>query len=485
MPSGRMPLIAGVDIGTSGIRCLVTSADGRTVSAGHVRRALGAQDGFDPDDLTADVVSAVRSAVADSDVATSIVALGVAGHGGTVLVDRQRQVIAEGFGWSDARGVQELARVVPADSPALRRTGRPAITSGALAAVTWLAKVGGGADRIRWVLSPKDYVLMRLTGEVATDATSAAHTLGFDVTESQWDRELLGAGGLSEAQMPPVHAGSSVIGRISADGARATGLPAGLPVAAGGPDGTVGAAAVAGTRQDLIVDIAGTTDVIVRVASSLPQRLNIPTVVNPYVVEGLWTSGGPTGLTGGAVPVLCELLGCGEGASAAGITRPEWESVEPGSEGLMVDPQFTGARFPWWQPDRTGSMRGLRAHHTAAHVLRAAQEGAAFVVRAGVDLLAGASGSGLPVVIAGGMSRSMRVAQLRADILGRPLLVYPHADASVRGAAALAALAKGMFGGLDDAVEALGSPAQRVDPDPRRHEYYEQVYRSWSGCMVS
>jgi sugar (pentulose or hexulose) kinase len=129
-------------------------------------------------------------------------------------------------------------------------------------------------------------------------------------------------------------------------------------------------------------------------------------------------------------------------------------------------------------------MRGLRAHHTPAHVLRAAQEGAAFVVRAGIDLLAETSGSGLPVVIAGGMSRSASVTQLRADVLGRPLLVYPYADASVRGAAALAGLASGMFGSLDDAVEALGGPAQRVDPDPRRHEDYEQVYRSWSGGVV-
>ena len=352
---------------------------------------------------------------------------------------------------------------------------------GALAAAAWWAEVSGRVDRIRWVLSPKDYILMRLTGEIVTDVTSAAYTLGFDVFEHCWNRELLNAVGLSEAQMPPAHAGSSIAGRISEEGAKATGLPTGLPVAAGGPDGTVGAAALAGTRQDLIVDIAGTTDVIVRLTASAPHWPASGVIVNPYVVEGLWTVGGPTGLTGGAILVLSELLSLDKDHPTGSAVLPAWESVEPGSEGLMIDPQLTGARFPWWRPERAGSMWGLRPRHTTAHVLRAAQEGAAFVVRAGVDLLAGAD---VPVILAGGISRSAAIAQLRADVLGRPILVHPQADASVRGAAALAALAAEVFANLDDAARALGGPARRIDPRPWHHEQYEPIYRAWTRVVA-
>ena len=125
MPN-RAPLLAGIDIGTSGVRCLITSVGGHVVSVGHTSRALDSQDGFDPEDLWRDVASAIKDAVADGPgAAGDLVALGLAGHVGTVLVDRQRQIIADGFGWSDTRGMQALARVMAQSSSALGRTGRP------------------------------------------------------------------------------------------------------------------------------------------------------------------------------------------------------------------------------------------------------------------------------------------------------------------------------------------------------------------------
>ncbi|MFC4009310.1 FGGY-family carbohydrate kinase [Nonomuraea purpurea] len=484
-------VVCAIDVGTSGTRAAIVRPDGTIVRELRRDHPPAPGGGFDPAGRWHALAALLRELTAGRD--GRLVAAGISGHVGCVLTGRAGEPVIEGASWSDSRGI-DLVRRAWGDTSArggqeatrrggqsrlekaLRVTGRPEPSGGAVPLLAWLAaRHPEAVRRVRWALSPKDDLILRLTGVAATDATSAAYTLGFDVAARDWAAELIAAAGVDPALFPPVHDASDVVGTVTAQAAAATGLPSGLPVVAGGPDGTTGAAAVLGARTDVIVDVAGTTDVLNRV---LTDPGGVPAgvaVLNPYVLPGHWSWGGPTGMTGGAVAYLLRLLGLGELAEPS--LTAAMAALPPGSDGLSVVPLISGARFPDWRPAERGALWGLDERHTPAHVLRAAQEGAAYVVRAGLDRID--PSASLPVLLAGGVARSADLCGLRADVTGRPVLATARPDASLLGAALFALAGAGVYADAAEAQARTAAPVRRVDPDPERTARYGELYERW------
>jgi sugar (pentulose or hexulose) kinase len=469
------PLVCGIDVGTSSVRAALVDASGRMVVTARTERNDAARL-FDASKLWDQVTETLIRLMSSAGDAVPA-ALAVAGHVGSVLLDEHDRPAVAAGGWSDDRGVEELRRHQRAAPELWANTGRPTPTSGALALLCWLSALQPEtAARVRSVLTPKDYLNLQLTGARATDATSAAYLLGLDVARRSWHVPLLGRLGVSPHNFPDLYRAADVIGVVGADVARRTGLPAGIPVAAGGPDGTVGAAAILGTRTDSIVDIAGTTDVLVQVIGGPhPPAAAGRMIINPYLVGDYWSQGGPTGMTGGAVTAWLALLGSG-GADPGNLSQQAITQINPGSDGLLAIPHLTGSRFPAWRDDERASLAGLAPHHSPAHIMRAVHEGAAFAVREALDLM-DPSGR-LPVVLAGGVAKSPGLVSLRADVYGRPVARRTAPDASLLGAARLAQLAIGLISGLDEPISEPGMTATAV-PDQRRAALYAETFQRW------
>jgi xylulokinase len=472
-------VVCAVDVGTSAIRAaLVTPAGQRLVEARKQRSPGEGARTFDAERLW-DGLCEVLHRIATGAAASRLRCLAIAGHVGQVLVDEHSRPVGMAGGWADSRGVREVAATWTGPATALRVTGRPAVTGGAVPLLHWLQhKEPAMHLRTRWALAPKDFLVLRLTGEAATDMTSAAYTLGSDVTRRAWDPALLALAGKEPHHFPPQHAATDIVGAVTPAAAGTTSLPAGLPVAAGGPDGTVGAAAVAGCQAGIVVDVAGTTDVLTRVITS-PGERPAAAVLNPSLTRDLWTCGGATGMTGGALAHWVRLLGLGEPATALQKLDPALRAIPPGSDGLAMSPLLTGSRFPGWNPDERGRLWGLGEHHTPAHVMHAAQEAASYVVRQAVDILITDHTRDTPVLLAGGPSRSPALAQLRADILGRPVHASTEADATLHGAALLALVAAGLETSLSAAQARTAPPLRPYIPRPPIAARYDQLYRQW------
>jgi len=464
-------LALAIDVGSSAVRCAVVDADGMVVASSRVARidaAAGAT--FDVERLWRDVVRTIRDLPIVS--LSAVAAVGIAGHVGTVFVDADLQPVVDGRGWGDVGGVDQLATAAGGALPRLLRvTGRAVVTGGAGAAFLDLrTHQPRAAARVTGILTPKDLIIARMTGRSATDRTSAAYT-GLSAVESgTWSPQMLRLVGASNDQLPPQIRADEVVASVTASVGRELGIRADAVVVAGATDGSVGAAYVLGDREDIIADIAGTTDVLLRRTARL-DAVPVGAVVNPYPLGGFGV-GGPTGTTGGALARWAELLGFGDVAEAVRVIELASDRIGPGAAGLSMDPSLSGRRFPRWQPDATGAVFGQRDHHGPEHLLLAAVEGAAYVVREGVDRL-DPTGTA-PVVLAGGVARSRVLAQLRADVLGRPVELCPEPDVTVLGAAALAF--RGI--GVDMPVAQTGGGGRAV-PDPAAAAAYERLFGEW------
>ncbi len=122
---------------------------------------------------------------------------------------------------------------------------------------------------------------------------------------------------------------------------------------------------------------------------------------------------------------------------------------------------------------------GIEPHHERRHLVRAAIESVAFQYPYFLDIIERAGHDVRSITIADGEARSPLWNQIKADVLGRPLLASSVAEAPAIGAAILAGLAAGAFATPADAIAALTPPRTEYHPDPARHAAYRAVRERW------
>jgi glycerol kinase len=164
--------------------------------------------------------------------------------------------------------------------------------------------------------------------------------------------------------------------------------------------------------------------------------------------------------TAGAAVQWLERLG----VLAAAADLDATAATVSGSDGVVFVPALAGLAAPLWRPAARASFVGLALATERAHLVRAVLEG----IAAQVAVLAAAveRDLGRPLArlrVDGGLARSRVLLQAQADLLQRPVEVYPSPDATALGVAALARLGSGA---VATAREAVGgwSPAAVYEP---------------------
>jgi len=463
-------VVLGIDLGTTNCRCVVTSLEGSSLATASSEVAIET-----PSPTAAEVqperwwdaaVEVTRRALRCAGVEGSEVAgIGLSGlmHA-PVLVGDDGSVLAPSQLWLDQRCAPQAAALTEELSdlspmPDLR-------TSVSAPKLRWLSEhVPEVVRSARAVLMPKDFLRFRLTGEVATDVADAIGTGLYDEVGGSWREVVVAAVGLSVAQLPPVRRADEVGGWLQPGPAALLGLPAGVPVAVGGPD-TLSARAGIGPLEQ------GTPLVYLGTAAWLA------------IVEGRDALGivrardaGAAAATGAALRWSRDLLG--EGLDYEAIDRLVRAS-QPGARGVVFLPHLMGERGPELAPGARGSWLGLTLAHERGDLLRAVMEGAAFQLRAIVEasgLAQEPTGDRGAFRVFGGICRSEVWLQIFADVLGVALEVPYEPEVSARGAAWFGARASGRASSVVDAWE---NPIRFVvEPDPVVASTYCPLYRRY------
>ncbi|TMQ07244.1 MAG: carbohydrate kinase, partial [Deltaproteobacteria bacterium] len=140
-------------------------------------------------------------------------------------------------------------------------------------------------------------------------------------------------------------------------------------------------------------------------------------------------------------------------------------SAPAGAAGVTFVPALAGAMTPVWRPHARGTLHGLAAGHDRAHVARAVLEGLAFAARDVVVRLGELGLAAHEVLLVGGGAQSRVWGQIRADVLGVPHHVAARTDATLIGAAMIAAVAAGMAPDLATLAARVPVPAATFVPD--------------------
>ena len=264
--------LLGIDIGTSGTRAVLLDGDGRLVSSATAPHPPFASPhaGWaeqNPDDWWGAVCSAVPECLTRGKAAASEIS-GIALTGqmhGLVLLDRSGSVLRPSIIWCDQRTEVECREITEMVGAArlIGLTANPALTNFTLPKIWWVQKHELEIwARAGTILLPKDYIRLRLTGSLATDVADASGTLLFDVANRQWSQAMMEVSRLNADLLPKVFESCEISGHVSEEGARATGLRAGIPVVAGAGDQAAGAVGMGIVRAGAVSATIGTSGVV-------------------------------------------------------------------------------------------------------------------------------------------------------------------------------------------------------------------------------
>jgi xylulokinase len=435
---------------------------------------------------TCDALRQLTSKVPAGDV----VAFGVTHQRETfACFDRDDRSLRPAILWLDTRAADQVRRL---GSPEVHRlSGKPPSTTPSLYKLAWLAD--NEPEVLRRTVMVADvhaYLVRRLTGRWVTSWASADPLGMLDMRTFTYAPALLDLIGLEEERLPALVAPGTIVGKLSVDAARATGLPTGLPVVAGAGDGQCAALGAAITEEGEACLNLGTAVTLGRHATTYHTSNAFRTLASP--LAGAWTL--ESTITSGALSLDWfgrEILR-DETAAARRRIEQAATAVEPGSEGLLFLPYLTRADTPCWDETARGAWIGLRERHGLAHMYRAILEGKAFELRMLLRMVDAELGIATRRIRAmGGGVQSGLWVRLLADILGEPIEVASHAEATALGAAILAAAAVAVDGERDVAATAQrmsqgwrAIEPERDGPAPRRYRQlgamYERLYPALS-----
>jgi xylulokinase len=362
-------------------------------------------------------------------------------------------------------------------------TGNPALTGFQAPKILWLRdNEPAEYARVRRVLLPKDYVRLRLTGEFATDASDASGTLLLDLRKRNWSDDVLDALGIPRQWLPTVFEGPDVTGKIAAAGAAASGLPTGLPVAAGGGDNAAAAVGNGIVREGLVSSSIGTSGVVF--ADSGELRIDPHGRLHAFchAVPGRYHLMGVTLSAGGSLRWWRDASGSGLDYDAMASLAAQ---AAAGSEGLVFLPYLSGERTPHLDPDARGAFIGLNVRHSLSHLTRAVMEGVTYSLKDCMDLMVGLGMPVTQITATGGGARSPLWRQLQADVFGRPIHRNVSEEGPAFGAALLAGVASGAYADVFEACALIRLDADVTAPDPGRHELYRSYHQAFTDMYAA
>lgn len=480
--------LLGIDVGTGGTRAVLLDDAGRVLGAATAEHAEMASPELgwaeqDPRDWWRATCLAVADCLtAAGATQAEVSAVGLSGQmHGLVLLDEKGAVLRPSIIWCDQRTEEQCREVTPrvGAQRLIQLTANPALTGFTLPKILWVREHEPAIwSRVRSILLPKDYVRFRLTGVTATDVADASGTLLFDVVNRRWSAEMLKIFDIKPELLPRVFESPEITGKVSEEGANATGLREGIPVAAGAGDQAAGAVGMGIVAPGDVSATIGTSGVVFAATAKpvLEPEGRIHTFC--HAVPGRWHVMGVTQGAGLSLRWFRDQFAVsrdGKKESYDDLAK-EAEKAPAGSDGLLWAPYLMGERTPHLDPHARGALVGITAQHTRAHVIRAILEGVAFSLRDTFALFAALDVPVKSIRLGGGGARSPLWRQIQADIYGMPVDLIEADEGGAYGAGLLAGVGVGVWKSVDDACKAAVHVAKRVEPIAKNAELMNRQY---------
>lgn len=467
----------GIDLGTSGVKLLLSDEKGNIVKTA-VREypLIFPREGWSeqkPSDWVEATLSALSEITEGIDRAL-IKGIGVAGQmHGLVILDENDEVIRPAILWNDGRTEKEveyLNTVIGKDTLS-EYTANIAFAGFTAPKILWVKNnEPENFNRIRKIMLPKDYINYVLTGVHACDYSDASGMLLLDVKNRCWSERMLDICGVTKTVMPSLFESYEVIGRVKEE----FGLPEALVVAGAGDNAAaaVGTGTVGNGKCNISLGTSGT--VFISSDSFSVDPMN--------ALHSFCHADGNYHLMG----CMLSAASCNKWLAEEILKENDFALLQKdiaeeklGRNNVYFLPYLMGERSPINDTDARGVFLGMTLDTRREDMVLSVLEGVSFAIRDSFEV---AKASGLNITesfLVGGGAKSPLWRKILANVLGIKLHILKTEQGPGMGAVILSMVGTGLYGSVREATEALSEIAQTISPDEDLASLYEQRYNKY------
>ena len=461
-------MILAIDIGTTSAKAALFDPEGHCLAL--ERRSIQGKTGAGPLEQEIDpgqwskaldeLLAALSQGRADG--LRDLQCIAVSGNGPTLFpADAEGRPLHGALTWMDRRAYEESREVES-------KLGRKLDPAYNLPKALWFRKNKEEIYRkTRYFMSCPEYLCALLTGRWVSFLPAP----GYEAII--WDDRSLELLGLDKEKFPPFVRLGEVVGGVSSGAASATGIPAGTPVVAGGPDFIVSLIGTATTKPRRACNRAGTSEGINLCWEKGLERhkglLYMPHVVEPYEnISGVISS------SGRALSWFMDNL------SGTPIDQGDFFALAskagPGADSLLFLPYLVGERAPIWNPKARACFIGLSLRHGRAEMARAVVESIGFAMKDVIETMASTGALVEELRVTGQPSGNALLNRIKADITQVPIKVPEFREAELLGDLCVALTAIGQFPDLATAAENLVGLRESYEPDLSKKNLYDELF---------
>ena len=487
--------LLGVDIGTSSTKGVLMNSEGNVLASSYVEHEVNVvKPGWVEQDPIKcywdDFRIVIREILKRSKVSPRcIVGVGVSGLSPSIVpVDKSGNPIRMAIIYSDRRAIHECRELVERVGleEIIRTTGNFPDPYFAGYKILWYKRMEGEKYRKTWkILNAEKFVVFKLTGKAVIDkATASIYAPYFDIRRGCWTAHLASAIGGDTHILPQEICNShEVVGYVTADASRETGLKPETPVIAGGPDSLMSSLSIGSIDEGDSSLIYGSTNCWYVISDDILYDPQGRLLSSYYVLPEKYVLGGEMVTTGSILRWFSRNFAYEEmelskkmGRSIYEILDEEAEKISPGSGGIIVLPYFLGERTPIWNPNARGVVYGLTIAHTKAHLYRAILEGIGYAIKQHIEIAKelGIEVREIRAVDGGAKSRLWR--KIVSDITGIKQLYSKKMLGAPIGDAFLAGVGVGVFRRFSD-IRGLIDEFEVTTPDKKLFEFYDRLFK--------
>ena len=336
-------------------------------------------------------------------------------------------------------------------------------------------------EKVKWVFAVKDYVRFRLTGEAFAEITDYSGSSLMNLRDARFDRALLEDFGVAEIydRLPPIRYSTDICGTLSAQTAALTGLPQGIPVAAGMFDIDACAVAMDVTDEKNLCVIAGTWG-INEYISRLPVVNRTIKMNSLFCLPGYYLIEESSATSASNNQWFTDLFLDSEkrqaqerGIDIHTLAEELAGSVACDEQSIIFLPFLYGSND---NPQAKACFIGLESTHTRPQIMRAVLEGIVFSHRVHIERLLLNRGRPDAMRLAGGAVNNRTWSQMFADVLGLDVELIDTRELGALGCAMAAAVACGLYPDLKEAARHMVRIKDRLTPDASKKRIYDRKF---------
>lgn len=321
-------------------------------------------------------------------------------------------------------------------------------------------------ERTRHFLPCAEYVSYFLTGNAVRIVPTNLFKDFF------WNEAAVPHLRMDPDKLPPFVEVGELIGTVRTDAAETLGVPAGLPVFAGGPDFIMSILGAGCTITGRACDRAGTSEGINLCWSGPVHDRRL--LCFPHIARGLFNVSAMISSSGSALDWATRAM-AGPGMTLDGLVR-EATSAAPGSNRLLFLPFLSPERFPIWDAQLRGSFIGLTLSHGRTEMVRAVIESTGFAIRMVIEAMESNGCQVADLRVTGGLARLPLWCQARADITGKKVLLPEQEDPDLLGNASVGFYGLEEFDSPAEAAENLVRFQKTFIPSAANREIYDELF---------